>query len=84
MNRREFVGAAGAAAAAGMPFALLAGQSGKMHVVSLSFDDGFRKSFLRTAEIYEKFGFSACFNVIASAHIPGNKVRDDYMKQEGC
>jgi peptidoglycan/xylan/chitin deacetylase (PgdA/CDA1 family) len=57
--------------------------SGKLHIVSLSFDDGFRKSFVRTAEIYEKFGLSACFNVIASAHMPGNLVRDDYMTQEG-
>jgi peptidoglycan/xylan/chitin deacetylase (PgdA/CDA1 family) len=52
------------------------------HVVSLSFDDGFRKSFIRIAEIYEKFGFSGCFNIIANAHVPGNNVRDDYMKQE--
>jgi hypothetical protein len=38
------------------------------HIVSLSFDDGFRRSFVRTAEIYETFGLSACFNVIAGAH----------------
>jgi peptidoglycan/xylan/chitin deacetylase (PgdA/CDA1 family) len=52
------------------------------HIVSLSFDDGFRKSFIRIARIYEKFGLSGCFNIIANAHVPGNKVRDDYMKQE--
>ncbi len=40
----------------------------KRHIVTLSFDDGFRKSFLRTAEIYEKHGLSACLNVIATAH----------------
>lgn len=55
--------------------------TGKLHIVSLSFDDGFKKSFLRTAEIYEKFGLSGCFNIIASAHMAGNLVRDDYMSQ---
>jgi len=40
----------------------------KRHLVTLSFDDGFRKSFLKTAEIYEKFGRSACLNVIATGH----------------
>jgi peptidoglycan/xylan/chitin deacetylase (PgdA/CDA1 family) len=53
-----------------------------IHIVSLSFDDGFRKSFIRIAQIYERFGLSGCFNIIANAHVPGNKVRDDYMKQE--
>jgi peptidoglycan/xylan/chitin deacetylase (PgdA/CDA1 family) len=37
----------------------------KRHVVSLSFDDGFRKSFLRTAEICERYRLSACLNVVA-------------------
>jgi len=82
MKRREFVGAVGVAALAGMSAPLFSGDSEKLHIVSLSFDDGFRKSFLRTAEIYESFGLSACFNIIASAHIPGNSVRDDYMEQE--
>jgi len=82
MKRRSFVGAIGSAALSGMSAPLWSRDSGKLHIVSLSFDDGFRKSFLRTAEIYEGFGLSACFNVIASAHIPGNRVRDDYMKQE--
>ena len=40
----------------------------KTHIVSLSFDDGFMKSSIRTAEIYEKYKLSACINVIASAH----------------
>jgi peptidoglycan/xylan/chitin deacetylase (PgdA/CDA1 family) len=38
-----------------------------MYIVSLSFDDGFEKSNLRIAEIYEKYGLSACFNVMALA-----------------
>jgi len=82
MRRREFIAAIGTAALAAIPAHRLSGASSKLHIVSLSFDDGFRKSFLRIAEIYEKFSFSACFNIIASAHLPGNQVRDDYMKQQ--
>ena len=37
----------------------------KRHIVSLSFDDGYRWSSLRTAEIFEKFNLSACLNVLA-------------------
>ncbi len=44
----------------------------KRHLVTLSFDDGFRKSFVRTAEAYEKHGLSACFNVVA-AGLPDDK-----------
>jgi peptidoglycan/xylan/chitin deacetylase (PgdA/CDA1 family) len=43
------------------------------HVITLSFDDGFRKSSLETAKIFEKHGLSACINVIATAH------RDDFV-----
>ncbi len=82
MKRREFFSALGTGALTWISAPLLSGTPGKLHLVSLSFDDGFRKSFIRIAEIYEKFGLSACFNIIASAHMPGNEVRDDYMKQE--
>jgi peptidoglycan/xylan/chitin deacetylase (PgdA/CDA1 family) len=40
----------------------------KRHIVTLSFDDGFKKSFIRIAEIYEKYKLSACLNVIATGH----------------
>ena len=54
-------------------------QSSKVrHIVSLSFDDGFEKSNLKIAEIYEKFGLSACFNVIALGHDPGFEPPDAY------
>lgn len=46
------------------------------HLVSLSFDDGFRKSFVRTAEIYEKHRLSACLNVVA-AGVP----KDAYIQK---
>jgi peptidoglycan/xylan/chitin deacetylase (PgdA/CDA1 family) len=42
-----------------------------MHLITLGFDDGFLKSNLKIAEIYEKHGLSACFNVVATAHQPG-------------
>lgn len=47
----------------------------RKHIVTLSFDDGFRKSFTRTAEIYEKFKLSACLNVVA-----GGMPADAYIK----
>ena len=41
----------------------------KLHIITLSFDDGFEKSSIKTAEIYEKYGLSACINVIGTAHL---------------
>ena len=82
MKRRGFLGVLGSMTAATIPAYPSSSEAGGPHVISLSFDDGFRKSFLRIAEIYEKFSLPACFNIIASAHMPGNQVRDDYMKQE--
>ena len=49
-----------------------------MHIVSLSFDDGFEKSNRQIADIYEKFGLSACFNVLAREEVDGEKVEDPY------
>ena len=39
-----------------------------MHLITLSFDDGFLKSNLKIAELYERHGLAACFNVVATAH----------------
>lgn len=44
-----------------------------MHIVTLSFDDGFRRSNLAIAEIYERFGLRACMNVLAA---PGDLVQE--------
>jgi peptidoglycan/xylan/chitin deacetylase (PgdA/CDA1 family) len=55
----------------------LAGKN-KRHVVTLSFDDGFKKSSIKTAEIYEKYKLSACMNVIATAHLPGFVLPNEY------
>lgn len=49
----------------------------KTHIVSLSFDDGFKKSFYKTAEIYERHGLRACFNVIATGHTPEFRAQTD-------
>ena len=49
-----------------------------MHTLSLSFDDGFERSNLKIAQIYEKFGFSACFNVLALEQLEGETVHDEY------
>ncbi len=48
------------------------------HYFTLSFDDGFKKSSIRTAEIYEKYKLSACINVIATAHLPGFVLPNEY------
>jgi len=71
-SRREFIRTAGlgaiSLAALGIQGACRGEHRQKTHIVSLSFDDGFQKSSIRTAEIYEKYQLSACINVIASAH----------------
>jgi peptidoglycan/xylan/chitin deacetylase (PgdA/CDA1 family) len=48
------------------------------HIVSLSFDDGFEKSSINTAEIFEKYKLSACINVIASAHENQFELPNEY------
>ena len=54
----------------------------KTHIISFSFDDGFKKSFYRAAEINEEYGLRACFNVIASGHFPNFKKVDDWILPE--
>ena len=69
-SRRGFLKAVGAASAAlivqGDSVAAPAVTPKKPHLITLSFDDGFRKSFIRTAEIYEKHKLAACLNVVAA------------------
>src|SRR5438094_962496 len=40
-----------------------------MHIVTLSFDDGFERSSIRTAEIFERHGLAAELNVLAAGHL---------------
>jgi peptidoglycan/xylan/chitin deacetylase (PgdA/CDA1 family) len=79
-SRREFLSSAVASASVS---AAIGGEvqpapvpDRKRHIVSLSFDDGFKKSFVRTAETFEKFKLSACLNVVA-AGIPD----DPYIRK---
>jgi peptidoglycan/xylan/chitin deacetylase (PgdA/CDA1 family) len=69
-SRRHFLKAVGTSAATlALPTLAGAGEtvpSAKTHLVTLSFDDGFKKSFTRIAEIYEKHRLSACLNVVAA------------------
>ncbi|MDX2283576.1 MAG: polysaccharide deacetylase family protein [Bacteroidia bacterium] len=77
MNRRTFVRTA-ALGAAGLGLGS-AFKPAATHLVTLSFDDGFRQSFYTVAEIYERYGLRACLNVIASAHLPEFHSPDDYI-----
>ncbi len=70
VKRREAISLMGAGAASlliprcsGSPQNPL---KGKTHIITLSFDDGFKKSFMKTAELYEKYNLSACLNVLAT------------------
>lgn len=54
----------------------------KTHILSFSFDDGFKKSFYRAAEIHENYGLKACFNVIAKGHLPDFKAIDKWILPE--
>lgn len=56
----------------------LSGTAAKRHLVSLSFDDGIKASSIRTAEIYEKYGLSACINVIATGHTERFEAPNEY------
>lgn len=55
-----------------------------MHIISLSFDDGLERSNQKIAEIYERYGLSACFNVIALGHradfVPPDPYHQGYPK----
>ena len=79
-SRRSFLKAIGAASVAlAVPRHLVAEKaaaSKKSHLITLSFDDGFKKSFTRTAEIYAKYKLSACLNIVA-AGLP----EDAYIKK---
>lgn len=50
----------------------------KSHIVTLSFDDGFKKSSIRIAQIYEKHNLSACINVISTAHLDTFELPNEY------
>jgi len=78
VKRLEFIKLTGSLAAAGSIYGCTRKER-KVHFVTLSFDDGFSKSFLKVAGIYERFGLSACFNVIATGHLTDYRPPGDYI-----
>ena len=85
-SRREFIRTAGlgiaSLATTGVLVSCEEENKDATHIISLSFDDGFRKSSILTAEIYEKYNLSACLNVIASAHKKGFELPNEYHAGE--
>ena len=81
MKRRTFIKTAslGSAALSMTNYKMV---NDKTHILTFSFDDGFRKSFYKIADIYEDYGLQACFNVIASGHLKRFKAVDDWILPE--
>ena len=80
MQRRNFIKTSGFAA---LGFSLASfSQDSKTHILSLSFDDGFKKSFYRIAEIHENYGLKACLNVIATGHFKDFNTDPKWMPQK--
>jgi peptidoglycan/xylan/chitin deacetylase (PgdA/CDA1 family) len=80
ISRRESLKWIGTGALGLMAGPVMGLTGGKTHLITLSFDDGFEKSSIKTAEIYEKYGLSACINIIASAHTVELGTTDAYHK----
>lgn len=82
MNRRRFIGtslaAAGSLSLGSMDILCNPPQT---HLLSLSFDDGFKKSFYRIAEIHENYGLHACLNVIATGHLSSFNTEPQWIPQ---
>jgi peptidoglycan/xylan/chitin deacetylase (PgdA/CDA1 family) len=83
-TRRDLLRIAGAGAAAWVAFdqrlAAETGDAKKTHFITLSFDDGFKRSSIRTAEIFEKYNLPACINVIATAHLSTFTLPNEYHR----
>ena len=77
-SRRDAIGMAGLGVMGFLAGGWTLPLAKKRHIITLSFDDGFAKSSIKTAEIYEKYGLSSCINVIANAHLRGSELPDEY------
>jgi peptidoglycan/xylan/chitin deacetylase (PgdA/CDA1 family) len=82
MNRRQAIRLFGISTAVAMSPFMGYSTVEKKHIITLSFDDGFRKSSIETAGIFEKYKLSACINVIATGHVRGFKSPDEYQVTE--
>ena len=81
MKRRHFLKAS-AAGTLGVSLGFRPSKMGKTHLLTFSFDDGFKKSFLKLADIHEDYGYKACLNVIASGHFKSFQAVDDWVLPE--
>lgn len=77
-TRRDAIKALGLGSAFLATGACLSCNAKRRHIITLSFDDGFKKSSVQTARIYEKYGLSASINVIASAHENQFELPNEY------
>lgn len=83
MKRRHFIGTSlSALASFSLGSGSLINDPGKTHYLSLSFDDGFKKSFYRIAEIHENYGLHACLNVIATGHLKSFNAEPQWIPQK--
>jgi len=77
MKRSDFIKIFGSLAAAA-PVHAFSNTERNVHIVTLSFDDGFARSFRRIAAIYEKFSLCACFNIVATGSEPDSLFKDKW------
>ena len=82
MKRRQFIKATAAISTLAPALGFKSSNAEKTHLISFSFDDGFKNSFLKLADIHEEYGLKACLNVIASGHFPDFKKVDDWILPE--
>src|SRR5688572_29729604 len=73
MNRRQAIRLLGLTVGTLVSPQLSFSHGKKKHIITLSFDDGFKKSSILTAAIFEKYQLAACINVIATGHLPDFK-----------
>ncbi|MGW8314102.1 MAG: polysaccharide deacetylase family protein [Bacteroidales bacterium] len=78
MRRRKALKVMGAGAMGILSGSFVIPRDDHRHIITLSFDDGFKKSSIKTAEIYEKHGLSSCLNIIASAHLDQFQLPNEY------
>lgn len=82
MKRRQFIKTTAAVSALTPALGFRPSQAPKSHMITFSFDDGFKKSFLQLADIHEEYGLKACFNIIASGHRPEFKAVGQWILPE--
>lgn len=82
IGRRQFIGMMTLGAAAVVIPGNNLARPTQRHLITLSFDDGFKKSSMLTASIFEKYKLSACINVVATGHLSNFVNPDEYQVTE--